>query len=597
MRKQKIIRWSIKIGSVFGICVCLTMLFPQVRRIIIDLSELYYIHVKEDAFEYIMSTLLYYMRSCIVVILVFDFFTLTTSGKRLCKSVYSEVGNCLKEIDIKLLFKPVLLLSGIYLLGISSILRANFLYIDDMLRTLQGETNFINWSRYLSEFLAIIVHADIRVTDISPLPQLLAVLIIAISSVLLVYIVCNKKISVATLLASIPVGLSPYFLECLSYKFDSPYMALSVLASIIPFLFTASTVAFVWMSVICLLIMCMTYQASSGIYALLVIIISFLDWNYKRKTRSEILRFILIAGFSFLCALIFFRLFFVVPKDVLYATTDMFTPLQFFSGVSANLTKYVFFIYHDFGIIWKVLIGLVSICFVVQATKTSKQRKEFAFVMSLLVLIVSFVLSYGIYLVLKNPIFHPRALYGFGIFLAIFMVFLASYCKRVITIIVFALSWSFFVFTLTYGNALFEQKRYIDFRTEMLLKDLSDLFPDKLMNDVRVQIENSAGLAPAITKNIAKQYPVIKRLVPQYLGGDGKWAYFDLFNYYYFWDEQSINIKREKKIYTDFTLLDLPTVRDSYYQTIKSDGKRILIVLKHGERGERQNKPAYQKGA
>lgn len=37
--------------------------------------------------------------------------------------------------------------------------------------------------------------------------------------------------------AVVPLGLSPWFLECFSYKFDSPYMALSVLASVIPFIF------------------------------------------------------------------------------------------------------------------------------------------------------------------------------------------------------------------------------------------------------------------------------------------------------------------------------------------------------------------------
>jgi len=111
------------------------------------------------------------------------------------------------------------------------------------------------------------------------LPQLIAVLFIAIASVLLVYIISDGWVTKTACFLALPVGLNPYILQCFSFKFDSPYMGLSVLASIVPFLFMQNNIVFSLSSIISLLIMCMTYQASSGIYIIIVIMLCFKAWN------------------------------------------------------------------------------------------------------------------------------------------------------------------------------------------------------------------------------------------------------------------------------------------------------------------------------
>lgn len=59
-------------------------------------------------------------------------------------------------------------MAGIYLLGISAILRANFNYIDDMGRVLQGYTGWNNFSRFASNSIATLMHMSDALTDISP---------------------------------------------------------------------------------------------------------------------------------------------------------------------------------------------------------------------------------------------------------------------------------------------------------------------------------------------------------------------------------------------------------------------------------------------
>ncbi len=129
---------------------------------------------------------------------------------------------------------PVGIFSAIYLLGISAILRANFNYMDDMGRACFGYGAWY-FSRPLSNILALFLHADDYLTDISPLPQILAAVLMAAASVVVLYAVTGKKrFTLWEYVSVLPLGLSPYFLQCLSFKYDAPYMAISVLAAVAP---------------------------------------------------------------------------------------------------------------------------------------------------------------------------------------------------------------------------------------------------------------------------------------------------------------------------------------------------------------------------
>ena len=125
--------------------------------------------------------------------------------------------------------KTIIIIFFIYAFSLTSIIRANFNYIDDLGRIIEGKGAWEFFSRYTSNFLASIIHAGQFLTDISPLPQLIACFFLAIASGILIYTFSKKdKFSFWNIIAVIPLGLSPYFLECLSYKFDAPYMALSI---------------------------------------------------------------------------------------------------------------------------------------------------------------------------------------------------------------------------------------------------------------------------------------------------------------------------------------------------------------------------------
>jgi len=562
--------------SAIGLMACIAVFFPQVSGMIMDLAE-QIVHKKASTYQSWLKALVTYAMGGIFFILVFDYCTLTKSGRLLVQQVKQEMKDCLSEIDLKVFLKPLVLMFVVYLLGALTIIRANIPYLDDMGRSVAGYRDWYGWSRYVSELLSIFIHGDTHLTDISPVPQLLAVLILSVGSVLLVYVIGNKKITPVRLLASVPLGLSPYFLDCLAFKFDAPYMALSILASIVPFLFIARKKAFIFCSVISLLIMCTTYQASSGIYVLITMILCFQNWNSRQQSNKEILSFLGTAAVAFCFAMALFRFFLMKPADY-YTSTAMHPIAQIVSGTLKNINRYAMSINHDLGMIWKIGIAIVLFFFILKSLLGSMQKKIFSFFVSIAMIGLSFVLSFGAYLLLAIPLYDARAMYGFGVFLSIFCVYVVSGYKKPAIVAVLALNWCFFVFAFSFGNALADQARYADFRISLLLHDLSVLYPNRSIEDMRFQLKNSIDYAPSVT-NIAKHYPIIEKLVQKRLGEETCWDTFYFLDYFNFGNYRTNNAADENFI--DFSTLNLPVVADSYYHTIQSDGNRVLVVLKH----------------
>jgi len=550
------------------IVFCILLLLPQIKYLIISLTEDYLIgRALQDHklwYNYISGL------SIIGIIIAASllFIKCNADCKKIAIEMKNEMMNEIKKITTKNMLFRFLCMFGIYIFGISGIIRADFKYIDDLGRTVDGYMKWSSFSRYIADFLAIIIHADIKLNDISPLPQIIAVVFAAIASVLLVYIISGRVTKTACFV-SLPVGLSPYFLECFSYKFDAPYIAFSVLVSIVPFLFEKNKKNFFVCSIVMLMIMCMTYQASSGIYIIIAIFLCFKAWSEKTKTRREIAVFAAVSLISYCIALGFFRLFFMKIVDLSYVANDAFSIHEIIPGALNNLKSFMLTVNGDFGIIWKVLTISLCLTFIAAAAAFSKRNRIITLVLSLAAIILMFVMSFGVYPLLKRPLFAPRAMYGAGIFIAVIGIYLSGLQHRKFMIPAILLCWCFFVFAFTYGNALSEQKRYNNFRTEIILNDLSALFPERSGNPIPVKLKNSIDMAPSI-QNIAARNPVINRLIPVNLVEGWPWGIFYLERYYNF------NLQSDEGIEE----AGMKELLDSYYHTIKSDGKNVLIILK-----------------
>lgn len=474
--------------------------------------------------------------------------------------------------EYRFLLKPTLILSAIYLVAISAILRANFYYDDDIARALKGFTGW-GFSRYLSNFLSQFVHASTYLSDVSPLPQIIAVFLTALASAIAVYLITGEeKPSFWHLIAAIPIGLSPYFLECLSFKYDSPYMALSVLFSIAPLLFcNGNWIVYVLCTVCGMLGMCTTYQASSGIFPMLVIVMGISRWVKGEDTR-KILRFYAVSATGYILGMLLFRTV-LMTEYIDYASTTAASGSALIPCAVSNYKKYIARFLIGYKPEWLAVTFLICVCFLVTAVSQSKKNKFLTFVFTGLATLILFLLSFGVYPFLTSPLFAPRAMYGIGCFVAFLGIFATSkapkaYFAKAACLI---LSWFFFTFSFTYGNALSVQAQYTDFRITEAIDDLIEC--DTLSSDeeVTLQITGTIGYSPVI-ENMLEEFPIIKSLVPVTFQGDGWWGEYGIRFYY--------GLPEMKFADTyDPPDREMTMITDNYLHTIWEDDNYIWIDL------------------
>lgn len=473
----------------------------------------------------------------------------------------------------KKLILAFLSLMIIYLIAYFSIFRADFKYIDDLGRVYDGYRGWDNFNRYISNFLSSFIHTSPYLTDISPLTQFIAIIFLSLTGTIILWIFKKDKITIINVFAVSLVGLCPYFLECISYKFDAPYMALSILASVFPFLFFAKrkkyNILFFVFTLLGTLIMCLTYQASSGIIPIITLFLSFNYW--RKKENNEALKILVTSFLGYILGLLIFKFFLMIPYEG-YVSNSMFPLKDLFFGAINNLKKYYSYIINDFRNIWLILLSLVLVCFIIRMIKYSKQNKLLTFLLTLILIILSLCLAFGVYPLLKLPLFRGRSMYGIGIPIVLITLNSVGETKNYISkLFVLGLCYCFFVFSFTYGNALTEQKRYIDFRVQNVINGLNDLEIMNRKNLKTVKLIGSVGKSPVI-ENMPKNYGnIIERLVSQTFGGNSMWNEYYFKNYFKL---KNVSVNYTAKIPKDKFKVE----KDTMFYKIESNSEDFVII-------------------
>lgn len=465
--------------------------------------------------------------------------------------------------------KPVCSLMIIYTMAIIAVIRADYNHADDLGRVMNGYKGWDNFSRYVSYYLSGILHADRYLTDISPLPQLLAVFLLALSSVIVIYTFSgSKKITFWEIVAVLPLGISPYMLDCLLYKYDAPYMALSILTCVLPFFFLGyGKVIYSMVSIVGILIMCNTYQVSSGIYPMFVVLIGYKWWNEGRSV-SDVFKYLISSCMSYIVAFGIYKCFFMKPVDS-YVSSSL-APVE---QILQQLLKYYKLVYRDFKIWWSVLVCLLTVSFLFLAVRDSARKKCSSLFLAMFTAGVCILWSFGLYPALSKPLYSARTMYGVGCLIAFFAVYNASAKKAYpAKIASLCLSYAFFVFALTLGNAISEQGRYTQFRVEAVLHDLNGLEVFHSDEQKVVQLEGNIADSPVI-RNMPQDYQMLNRIIRNYFGVPYLWCGYYFYNYF-----DLKNVVRDNSI--DLTAYNLPVLKDTMYHTIRGDDKYILIELK-----------------
>ena len=478
----------------------------------------------------------------------------------------------------------IITLTVVYLIALLPLFRANFNYRDDGGRVLQGFDDWDNFGRWTTNSLSHIIHADTYIRDISPLPQIIAVLIMVAASIVFLKVVRGqKKLSILDAVCVIPLGLFPYFLCCFSYKFDAPYMALSVLVSIVPLAFRKRSMAYCISVFIGTLLMCTTYQASAGILPMAVVFLAFLDWTNGEKA-GKIVRFCLFSFISYIIGMLFFFVFIPHGGDGYVTEKVSFSALSI-KHIFENFVTYFSTVKSDIRIKWFAVIAIISVMFFVRNTMKTKRKWYWTLIACGIVYSIMLLLSFGVYPLLDEPFLMPRGMYGFCTFIALICLGATPAVEKaekklsakkvtqaVSWIGIVTLSWLCVVFSCTYGNALSAQKDYDDFRIAEVADELSEL---PALNDGKptsIQIIGNAGYAAGI-KNLPSDR-LLLRLVPPPFGGENGWSSIKLISYVGLPDlHYSEELSKE-----DYKKWDI--AHENCYHTIYNSGDKVVIELK-----------------
>ena len=239
----------------------------------------------------------------------------------------------------------------------------------------------------------------------------------------------------------------------------------------------------------------------------------------------------------------------------------------------AHYKDYYTAILLDFKRWWLLVIALLLLLFVVTAALRSRRGAAGSALGAVLTLAVMTLLIFGVYPLLRAPLYAPRSMYGFGAYLAILAVAAVDgklhWPPRLTCL---ALSWAFFVFAFTYGNALSVQDEYTKFRMSAVITDLNDLEAFSSDQEKVLQLSGSIGLAPQL-RNMPQDYRMLNDLVQVTFREGWQWGEYGFYNLY---DIRNVHADSD----LDLRQASLPVLKDGMYHTILGDGEHFLIVLK-----------------
>jgi hypothetical protein len=172
-----------------------------------------------------------------------------------------------RELDRHQVVMFFLLATSLYVLPL---ILADFRYIDDSWRTLEAGNAWASQGRWFVNLFFQVLSFTGAAPDIFPLPLLLAALAMSLALTRLTYHYFPEP-TLACCLVPLPLWYNPFLLQNLSYQYDGPGMALSLVAVIYATTFRSASPTRQWWVPVALLVVAFgLYQISFNVFLGLV---------------------------------------------------------------------------------------------------------------------------------------------------------------------------------------------------------------------------------------------------------------------------------------------------------------------------------------
>ncbi|MGX7244714.1 glucosyltransferase domain-containing protein, partial [Enterococcus quebecensis] len=274
------------------------------------------------------------------------------------------------------------------------------------------------------------------------------------------------------------------------------------------------------LSIISIFFMCNTYQASSGIYIIMVLALS-LNEILSNEKHNQTYKKVFLSGLAYIIAMFIY----VIETKFNPEISDRGDHVVIASikdipkTILTNSQMYLNTVQEQSTKLWLSLFIILILLFIVTSILNSKLHffKSISFVV--LYLILASVLSYGVFLIFpeKLALVAPRYAYGFSVFASITLILLLSKLSVSpnwirVTSKVFICLFSYYMlsFPFVYASTLHYQKEEFEKQSLILAGDLKDLItPDTMAIYSKSLFKDSPILI-----NSVRNFPILKEIVP-----------------------------------------------------------------------------------
>lgn len=438
------------------------------------------------------------------------------------------------------------------------------LYFDDFGRSLKGTYEWSGDGRPLAEYLYRKLSLDSEYSALSrPLGLLLCIPLIAYSSIFLCRIFSNSHRWSASLAALFFFG-QPYFVENLSYSYDSPLMCLAIclsLYSAYAISSNSSKYSFL-LAVVFTLSSLSIYQPANTAFWIPVLFLVFSPSSsllvefsgckiedFASQFHAYTLRRLNILSSLFLCQLIVFLSYkiFILPNLILESYTKNYSAIAPFASlpqsILSNSFAYLNIIYNDwastpFGSLYisLLLFSIVGKACLTYANFSSLEitpkqllRIVVCLCLGLLAVCLIFVFSYGVGVVLQRPVFPPRTFIGIGAFISSAVLCATSDIsfqlspqnipyplrKRLfdvfLLVILSTTAWSYVFIQFSYASAYSRQEALNRYFIETIVQELR--YNGYGFNELNeISIKGSSPFSPLVLQTFT-QLPYLKSMI------------------------------------------------------------------------------------
>lgn len=429
-----------------------------------------------------------------------------------------------------------ILFGGYLLFVLYPILRANRPCNDDLIRMLTGAYSWNVNGRPLTTALMRVLEGNLpRLVDFAPLPQILAIALLALAGVAIARQYAIKSQWLAALLV-LPLGAQPFFLENLSFRFDAVAMGASVLLAVLPISVCRADLRGFALGTLALLGCLCSYQPSLNVF-LIFVLLDLVAAQARNESPGAMARLATFYTGEALLAMLVYQ-WKVAPsiKDWIHEHSQMIHSPQQWDLVVSNAKTMGSFLLHALAPRWTpVLLGLLALSAVASivlglryALASAAMRAQPVWIRACLTLLAvllpcaALACVAGPMLLLVSPFVAPRVFPSVGALICASLIVLHialrqwlpgwahALCYTVAAIWALAM----LSFASIFGNALSAQQQYETQIASQLANDLAELKQKQTIT--RFLLDGSAGLSP-LSAHAAETFPLLDSLVQPYL--------------------------------------------------------------------------------